>query len=92
MRNEIINLLEREGYTSLKEVKGRGMCGIFRYLYTTGLVYGLDEEGYKGRYCYSESSEAKEALESWSGEGDPTDENWIKHKGQVGEYSNPKES
>ena len=90
MAVEIKEFLENEGYLFVRETKGRGLCGIRRFIFTTGLCYGLDETGYEGRYCYTNTLDALEALTLWSGEGDPADHEWIKHKGKGGEYSNLK--
>lgn len=87
MNPQLKHFLENEGYSNLREVPGRGLCGTYRFLFTTGLVYGIDESGYKGRYCYETAQEAVEALSEWDGENDPGGE-WIKHKGKT-EYSNP---
>lgn len=81
--------LEKQGYTHLREVEGRGWCGLFNFIFTVGLCYGLDESGYRGRYCYPDSLDAKQALKEWDGIGDPHDEFWIKHKGDT-QYRNPK--
>lgn len=84
--------LEKElienGYFFLREIAGRGICGLLKMAFTTGLVYNLDEFSYEGRYCFHSTREANEALEKWNGTGDPAG-NWIKHKGGVGEYRNP---
>lgn len=87
---EFKQYLESEGYFDIKEIPNRGICALFRFVFTTGLVYGIHEWGYSGRYCYSSLSDAKEALDKWNGLLDPQDDIWIKHKGEKGEYSNPK--
>lgn len=87
-----INELKSEGYTDITNIKGKGLCGIMRFAFTTGLVYGLDEFGYVGRYCYPTYTNALNALNAlriWDGIGDPKDNNWIKHKGFNADYSNP---
>jgi hypothetical protein len=80
--------LEKEGYYNLREIEGRGFCGLMKFIFTTGLVIGMNEIGYYGRYCYSSESEALEALTQWDGENDPPG-NWIKYKGFGGDRSNP---
>lgn len=72
------------GYDNLVIVPGRGVCGILRMAFTTGLFIGLDYLGYYGRYCYHTKAEAVEALKNWDGQGDPGGE-WIKYKGAGGE-------
>ena len=88
-KEKFIAYLESEGYFSTKEIPGRGYVGLCRFAFTIGLVYGLDVTGYEGRYCYSNLIDATIALATWTGEGDPQDDSWIKHKGYAGEYSNP---
>lgn len=85
---QLIEYLQSEGYSQIRHVPNRGLVGLCRFAYTIGLVYGLNSVGYIGRYCYSNMSDAYNALETWTGEGDPPDSDWIKHKGEV-EYSNP---
>lgn len=87
MTQELENILKRNGYVFPREVEGRGVCALQRFIFTTGLCYGLNEESYEGRYCFESGMDAKEALGKWDGVGDPPG-NWIKHKGKI-EYSNP---
>ena len=87
MESNLEQVLKEEGYYEIKEIPNVCICGLRRFVFTTGLVYGLDEDSYTGRYCYENAADAKQALEKWNGEGDPSG-NWIKHKGR-NEYSNP---
>ena len=83
--------LEVEGFSHLKVVPGRGICGLKRFIFTTAIVEGIDALGYSGRWCYPHELE-KEAFLGfviWDGKEDPIGR-WIKYKGQRGEYSNPK--
>lgn len=80
-------LLTNEGYTNLRYIDGVGWCGLYRFIFTTGLCIGLDDVGYKGRYCYPTHLDASEALKEWDGTNDPSG-NWIKYKGEGGERSN----
>lgn len=86
---ELHKFLSEEGYARLKEIPGQGVCGIFKFIFTYGLVIGIDSTGYRGRYCYNSFVEASMALELWDGQGDPP-LNWIKYKGKGGERSNEK--
>lgn len=79
--------LDEHGYSNTVTVPHRGRCGLRRMAFTVGLFYGIDDIGYKGRYCFHSYKEAAEALVEWSGTGDPPG-NWIKHKGYR-EYRNP---
>lgn len=86
--DQIFDLMRKEGYTHLREVPGRGLCGLQQFVYTWGLCYGLDEHGIAGRYCFDCRFEAVQALFEWDGTGDPPGR-WIKHKGSAGEWGNP---
>ena len=83
---EIVQVGIAEGYTNLKSLPDKGICGLYRFAFTVGLVIGIDDWGYYGRYCYHTKKEAQDALESWNGVGDPSGE-WIKYKGTGGERS-----
>ena len=80
--------LETEGYYEIREISGIGLCGLRKFIFTTGLVIGIGEIQYYGRYCYSNESDALEALNKWDGKEDASGP-WIKYKGITGERSNP---
>jgi len=71
--------IRKRGYDNPREIAGRGWCAIMPMLFTTGLFYGLDTFGPAGRYCYANREDAGEALEKWTGDGDPPGP-WIKEK------------
>lgn len=79
--------LQNEGYVGTREIPGRGVCALYKFMFTVGLVYGLDDTGYKGRWCYDNVTDALTALITWDGIGDPPGA-WIKYKGEGGERSN----
>lgn len=71
---------EQLGYSNVKYLgKERGWCGLWKMGFTTGLMVGIEEYFYEGRYCYKHWDDAEKALNEWSGEGDPSG-NWIKAK------------
>lgn len=80
---QLFQTLKDEGYSEVRLIEGRGLVGLSKLLYTTGIVYGLDESGYKGRFCYHTREEALSALNEWDGIGDPPG-NWIVNKGEKG--------
>lgn len=82
------SFLQSQGYYNVVEVEGRGICATQKFMFTTGLVYGLNQYSYKGRYCYETKQEAETALKHWDGENHPLGM-WIKHKGYGIEESNP---
>ena len=85
---DLFNYLEGQGYANLRIIDGRGLCGLRRFMFTTGICEGLDEDGYTGRWCFETKEEAKIEFDKWDGKDNPGGE-WIKYKGQNGEYSNP---
>lgn len=86
---KFIEFLKKEGYFEIRKINGHGYCALLRFGFTVGLCVQLDETGYSGRYCFEHLSDAKEAINTWDGYGDP-DGNWIKYKGYKGDYRNPK--
>ena len=87
-KERLIDYLRSDGYSDIKEIPGRGICGLRNFIFTTGLVIDMDENQYYGRYCYPSYEDALNALKEWNGEGDPSGP-WIKYKGSPGERSNP---
>lgn len=82
-------------YSHVRYIEGQGYCGLQRFIFTVGLVYNINPDPddvmgnmFEGRYCYENHADALEALTDWSGEEDPQDNDWIKHKGVRGEWSN----
>jgi len=62
--------------------------GVAQFLLHIGIVcVGLDETGYRTRFCYEDKRTALFALLTWDGRGDPPGP-WIKEKGRV-ERNNP---
>lgn len=90
MTDELRSELESQGYRELREVPGRGVCGVMPMMFTVGLFHGLSEAGYDARYCYPPASAAEMlvALHSWDGKGHPAGP-WIKHKGDGVDEHNP---
>ena len=90
-KEELIQKLESDGYKEIREIPGRGLCGLRQFMFTVGLCYGLQEYSFEGRWCYPHeyALEALVALKVWDGKEDPAG-NWVKYKGLDAEYSNPK--
>ncbi len=68
-------------------------AAVQRFMFTVGVVTGIDEFGYRCRWCYDNYRMASLALSRWDGKGDPPGP-WIKQKGRndAGEFvdrSNP---
>lgn len=92
IKEEFSQTLEAMGYLIPLEIPGRGVCAIMRQLFTVAIVYGIDEHGFEGRYCYPSMQQAifafSDWIYDWDGIGDPPGD-WIKHKGRAGEWGNP---
>jgi hypothetical protein len=87
-KEQLKTAMELEGYKYLREIPGHGLCGMRRFIFTVGLIVGLNEFDFEGRYCYEGYNECTAAIMTWDGQGDPPGP-WIKYKGKKREYSNP---
>lgn len=90
-KEDLIKFLEEQGYYNLREIPGKGLCGLHEFIFTIGLCVGLEQYGYEGRYCYPKQliMESVIAIELWDGTEDPIGD-WVKYKGEGGERLNPK--
>jgi hypothetical protein len=75
------------GYFPARIMPSGECAGIRRMIFTWSLCLGLDECGFRTRFCYDDGGDAIIALATWDGAGDPPG-NWIKEKG-YGERTNP---
>lgn len=80
--------LEGNGYFNVRQLSTGEWAGIQQFMFTFGLMVGLDRYGYRTRYCYGNLVEAVAALDAWDGKGSPPG-NWIVEKGRDGERQNP---
>ena len=95
-QKKLIGCLKTEGYFNLQYKKHKGkdvLCGMMRFMFTYGFVIGMDEVGYTGRFCFPSLAEATICFALT--ETIPDNElelegNWIKYKGELGDFSNPK--
>jgi hypothetical protein len=71
------------GYAMPRLLPTGEWAGLRRMAYTVGLMVGLDETGYRHRYCYENAGDAFIAILQWDGKGDPCGP-WIKNKGAPG--------
>lgn len=71
--------LMRAGYHPVRLLPTGEWAGIRDMLYTFGLHVGLDEIGYRTRFCFPDRAAAEAALAAWDGEGFPPGF-WIKQK------------
>ena len=79
MNAELYAQLRADGYEWMRELPSGVSIGVFRFIYTTALMVGIDAYGYRTRYCYERYDEAVAACNAWDGEGDPPGQ-WIKQK------------
>ena len=77
--------LNENGYYALTNINGK-LCGLHRFAFTTGLVVGLDRNGYERRYCFDKQNDALESLLTWDGIDHPSG-NWIKCKGTYKDFT-----
>ena len=67
------------GYWPVKQMANGELAGIQDYMFTAGVVIGIDPVGWRTRFCYETRAEAEQTLAAWDGNGDPPG-NWIKQK------------
>lgn len=79
--------LEDQSYFELRE-SSHGVIGLWRFVYTTGICVGLDQCGYRYRYCYPSLLSAMTALKDWATAGYQDEpKGYIKRKGLGGDKS-----
>lgn len=83
----LVAQLASHRYTNITKKAG-AVCAIAPFLYTTGLVVGLNKLEYERRYCYEHETDARQALAAWDGIGHPGGP-WIKCKGTGVDLINP---
>ena len=85
---EYIRYLGTQGFREFRVCGDAGLCGLPRFLFTAGLVVGLEPIGYQRRYCYETAVEAQAALTLWDGSAHPSGP-WIVCKGAGVHLLNP---
>jgi hypothetical protein len=78
----------REGYAHVRLLPTGEIAGLQRFIFTVGLIVGINGYTYRTRFCYAKASEAIEAITTWDGKGSPPGY-WIKEKGRR-ERHNPR--
>lgn len=71
--------LHAQGYRHVKDLgDGRYAC-LMRLMFTTAIITGRwgDEGAYDDRWCFHTAELARDALEAWTGQGEP--EGWHRH-------------
>ncbi len=86
--SEQLDRIKKENeFLDIKVMNGK-VYALNRFIYTTGLLVGVNEHTYEHRYCYPNHADAREAFATWDGVG-LAPGNWIKRKGSDGEMANP---
>ena len=67
------------GYGSPIKMDGE-LVALGPFLYTTGIMVGMDETGYKHRFCYPDVDQAMLALLAWIGSDDEEPMGYITKK------------
>ena len=70
----------KRDYEGLVTLASGELVGLRAFMFTVGLCVGLQDDGYRIRYCYPSWAAAEAALAVWDGSGDPSGP-WIKAKG-----------
>ena len=78
-RADLLAKLLANGYVRCIVLPTGEIAGLHQMLYTCGLVVGLNDFGWRTRFCYESKEEAQKALDAWDGRGDPPGP-WIKSK------------
>jgi hypothetical protein len=78
-RARLVARLNSEGYTRCIVLPTGELAGIHEMLFTWGIFVGLDDIGWRSRFCYEHKQDAIAALDKWDGKGDPPGP-WIKEK------------
>lgn len=68
------------GYQCVCKINGK-VVGLQMFIYTVGIVVGMDETGYEYRFCYHTGAEAFVALLNWVLKGGEEPDGYIKRKG-----------
>lgn len=78
--------VEALGYFNAHQLPTGEWAALLKMIYTVALFVGIDETGWRTRFCYPTAFDAGIALLSWDGQGDPPGP-WIKEK--PGDRPNP---
>lgn len=70
------------GYEAVHKLNGE-IVGLYQFIFTVGIVVGIDETGYKHRFCYDSALKAAIALGKWGTDGGNEPKGYIKRKPEV---------
>lgn len=86
-RKYLIAMRQQDKYKHCRWIPGQGLCGLYPFMFTTGLCLRIHKLGYSGRYCYPGWEDGIHDLRKWDGKSDPPG-NWIRFVGNGKEYIN----
>lgn len=89
VNEEVLAICKDNNYRYPKVIGDKGVCVIAPFIFTTAIMVGLSEHGYKQRYCFPNELINEVLIEfmRWDGTSHPRGQ-WIKCKGEQ-EFSNP---
>jgi len=76
---EQIQFYKDMGYGEAIRLNGK-IVALGKFLFTCGIMVGMDEHGYECRYCYHNEDEAMIGLLAWIGSDDDEPSGYIKRK------------
>ena len=76
---DIARLKKHWEFHSIRQLPDGTVLGLYRFLFTWGLMVGVKEWDYERRYCYKDLEDALSDLETWDGTKAPPGP-WIKEK------------
>lgn len=67
-------------YEHVITIGDHGLCCIYKFMYTTAILSGLNDIGYEDRWCYHTKEAALEALLDWAAHPEQAEpEGWHRH-------------
>ena len=66
MSPDLEQMLVDNGYQNIREIDGM-VCAAMRFIFTVGVCYGIDQTGYRGRFCFDTYQNAMLFLDEWDG-------------------------
>lgn len=72
----LLGALDDGQYDTLRELPDHSVAAIGKLIYTTALYLGLDEVGYRRRYCYDDDARARTEFDKLQTQDDEP-QGWI---------------
>lgn len=80
-------------YSDMRVMPDGAFACVARFMFTYAIIYDVNDWGYEDRWCYHSYEDARDALERWDGQAEPT--GWHRHPssgwrvnedGTIGQY------